>query len=278
MASGKKSKTKKAQRNAHNSSSQRQLKSVIWFTVSVFLICVVFIKGENWWTDLHNFMFGLFGITAFFYPFYLAAISVLYAMNKLKETVGKKIQSSGILVLLIAAAINIFASGKKLAFTETLTLAYKNGIGLKNGGFFGALVGEPIRLAFGKTGAAITIILLIFVFLMIISGTTLIALFKNIKKSVKTISEQAESVYQEHIEKAENGEDTANDRKKKIKVLKGFNVDIPVDDITEEREINNESLEDKQRKVINTYYEQDRNSNIQRALRQQGRSHERKIP
>jgi len=252
-------KRKSTQNKVTKNSANRQLKSVIWFAVAVFLICVVFIEGQNLWTHLHNFMFGVFGVTAFFYPFYLAAIAVLYAMNKLKETVGKKIVSSGVLVLLVGAAVDIFTSNEKLSFTECLSVAYKNGVSLKSGGFFGALIGEPITLAFGKTGAAITIILLIFVFLMIISGTTLIALYKNLSKPVKAISEQAESVYHEHLEKAENSEETTADRKKKIKVLKGFNVDIPVDDIPEERKVDNETLDDKQRKVINTYYENENN-------------------
>lgn len=256
MAATKKSKRKTTQQNkVTRNSANRQLKSVIWFAVAVFLICVVFIKGQNLWTYLHNFIFGVFGVTAFFYPFYLGAIAILYAMDKLKVTFGKKILSSGGLVLLIGAAIDIFTVTKADSFTEYLSLAYKNGVSLKNGGFFGALIGEPITLAFGKTGAAITVILLIFVFLMIISGTTLIALYKNLAKPVKAISEQAENSYQERLERAENADENTGENKKKIKILKGFNVDIPVDDIPEKRDLNDESLDDKQRKVINAYYE-----------------------
>lgn len=256
MSTKKKARKKTTQAVSHNNATNRHLKSVIWFAVSLFFICVVFIKGDNLWTMLHNFIFGLFGITAFFYPFYLGAIAVLYAMDKIKDTIGKKIISSGVLVWFIAAAIDVFAVNEP-DFIEHIAEAYESGILLKSGGFLGAIIGKPISMAFGKTGAAITIILLVFVFLMIITGTTLIALFKNISKPVKVISEQAESVYQEHLEKVQNEQENGGDRKKKIKVLKGFNVDIPVDDIPEKREIKKENLDDKQRKLINTYYDEE---------------------
>lgn len=259
MATKKKARKKTSQTVSRNNTTNRHLKSVIWFAVSLFFICVVFIKGDNLWTMLHNFIFGVFGVTAFFYPFYLGAVAVLYAMDKIKETVGKKIISSGVLVWFIAAAIDVFAI-EELTFGEHIVEAYESGILLKSGGFFGALIGKPVSMAFGKVGAAITIILLVFVFLMIITGTTLIALFKNLSKPVKVISEQAESVYQEHLEKVQNEQENSGDRKKKIKVLKGFNVDIPVDDIPEKREINKENLDDKQRKLINTYYDEENSS------------------
>ena len=72
----KKAATKRAQKNAANN----QLLSVIWFAIAIFLLCVVFIKGENVWSALHNFMFGIFGVTAYFYPF-LFFILVYYVYN-----------------------------------------------------------------------------------------------------------------------------------------------------------------------------------------------------
>ncbi len=55
---------------------RRQLLSVIWFAVAVFLLCVVFIKGQNVWLAIHNAIFGVFGVTAYFYPFLLGFVAV----------------------------------------------------------------------------------------------------------------------------------------------------------------------------------------------------------
>ena len=232
-----------------SSAGKRQLMSVIWFAVAVFILCVVFIPGQNVWLAVHNAIFGVFGITAYFYPFLLGFVAVLFAMDKIGGSINAKIIESGVLVVLIGAAVDIFAKhNDALGFWQHLTSAYSFGTKLKSGGFLGALIGHPLYLAFGKTGAAITVILLIFVFLMIITGTTLMSLFKTVARPVRTISEQAETAYQNKLERG------GAEREKQLKVLKGFNVDIPVDDIPEKRNIKKETLEEKQRKVVSAYY------------------------
>lgn len=229
---------------------RRQLLSVIWFAVAVFLLCVVFIKGQNVWLAIHNAIFGVFGVTAYFYPFLLGFVAVMFAMDKVGGSINAKIIESGVLVVLIGAAVDIFVKhDATLSFWGHLVNAFKSGSELKSGGFLGALIGQPLYLAFGKTGAAITVILLIFVFIMIITGTTLVSLFRTVARPVKSISAQAETAYQNRIER-----EAEEKSEKQLKILKGFNVDIPVDDIPEKRNIKKESLDEKQRKVVAAYY------------------------
>lgn len=241
------------EKRQETAAGKRQLMSVIWFAVAVFLLCVVFIKGQNIWLAIHNAIFGIFGVTAYFYPFLLGFVAVLFAMDKVGGSINAKIIESGVLVVLIGAAVDIFVKhNDALTFWQHLVNAYNSGTSLKSGGFLGALIGQPLYLAFGKTGAVITVILLIFVFIMIITGTTLISLFKTMAKPVKSISEQAETAYQNRLDR--EAEEKSN---KQLKVLKGFNVDIPVDDIPEKRNIKKESLDEKQRKVVSAYYDND---------------------
>ncbi len=233
---------------ANMTAGKRQLMSVIWFAVAVFFLCIVFIKGQNVWEWLHNFIFGIFGITAYFYPFLLGFVAVMFALDKMGGSITAKVIESGVLVALVGSAVDVFSKhNDTLNFWEHLTNAYVQGANLKSGGFLGALIGQPIYLAFGKTGAAITIILLIFVFFMIITGTTLIALFKALGSPVKKISEQAETAFQERMERTENSG-------KKLEIIKGFNVDIPVDDIPQEKPKKNKDLNEQQRRVVSTYY------------------------
>lgn len=241
------------EKRQETAAGKRQLMSVIWFAVAVFLLCVVFIKGQNIWLAIHNAIFGIFGVTAYFYPFLLGFVAVLFAMDKVGGSINAKIIESGVLVVLIGAAVDIFVKhNDAITFWQHLVNAYNSGTSLKSGGFLGALIGQPLYLAFGKTGAVITVILLIFVFIMIITGTTLISLFKTMAKPVKSISEQAETAYQNRLDR--EAEEKSN---KQLKVLKGFNVDIPVDDIPEKRNIKKESLDEKQRKVVSAYYDND---------------------
>ena len=252
-AKKKKSTAAKSNGSRSAASANRQLYAVIWFTVAIFLMCVVFIKGENVWTAIHNFMFGLFGVMAYFYPFLLGFVAVLVAMDKATGTMGAKVAETGVLAVLIGSLVDAFAVYERgMAFTEHISSSYFGGAQLKSGGFMGALISHPLCKYFGETPAIITIFLLIFVFLMIITGTTLITLFRTISRPVKSISAQAENAYKARAEREEKEEEKTG----KLKVIKGFNVDIPVDDIPEKRH-REESLDEKQRKVLDTYYDDD---------------------
>ncbi|MBO4734377.1 MAG: DNA translocase FtsK, partial [Clostridia bacterium] len=79
---------------------------------------------------------------------------------------------------------------------------------------------------------------------MIMTGTTLIMLFKAISKPAKAVGEQVENTF---AGRAENKE-------KELKVVKGFNVDIPVDgkEDTKKPAIK-DSLAEKQKKLVATY-------------------------
>lgn len=231
-------------RKTAQAAAQTQLLSVIWFAVAVLLLFIVFIKGENFWTKIHNFIFGIFGVTAFFYPFLLGFVAVISAMDKMASSIKAKIIEANIIVVLIGSCVDIFSAHTADTFWQHLSAAYTAGISLKSGGFLGALVGQPIFLAFGKTGAAITVILLIFVLVMILTGTTLITFFSTVARPVKSIHKQAETAYGERLAKEDNG----------LKVVKGFNVDIPVDDSLEQQKKNKVKMTSKQKRVVDTYY------------------------
>lgn len=240
-------KIEKERRNAANN-AKRQVLSIIWFAVAVFLMFVVIIPGENVWNGLHNIFFGIFGVTAFFYPVLLGFVAVMFALDKFYGSINIRVIESSTFVVLIGAAVDIFIKhNESLGFWQHLAGAYTLGIEMKSGGFLGALIGQPLYMLFGKTGAVITIILLLFVMLMLITGTTLIAFFKAMAKPVKHIEEHAGDAFAKMAEKQAEAREIAEKARKKALV------DIPVDDIPEKREINTTSLSEKQRKVVNAY-------------------------
>ncbi len=231
---GKKTTGKK---NAH-SNGQKPLTALILFAVSLFILAVVFIPGENLWNELRKFFFGLFGVLTYLFPVFMVAISVVYAMDKLKGIAILKFIETGALVLLVEGCIDLFLSRPSgETFSQHLGTVYTNGYALKSGGFFGGLIGEPIYLAFGRTGALITIFLLIFVFLMIVTRTPLISLIRKMQDSAK----QVQDTYKE----IRDSIDDRNTRKK-------GEVDFPLDDPTPS-DVITDDMTDKQRKVISTY-------------------------
>lgn len=240
-------KRQSAERTAAINNGKRQVMSIIWFAVSVFLLFVVLIPGEKAWNGLHNIFFGIFGVTAFFYPILLGFVAIMYALDKFYGSINAKIVESAVLVMFIGAAVDIFSKhDEALTFWQHLTSAYSSGVAMKSGGFMGALVGQPLYMLFGKTGAVITVILLLFVMLMLITGTTLIAFFKTLSKPVKKIEEHAEDALVNIAERQ------AREREMLEKAKRKVNVDIPVDDIPIKREPDS-SLSDKQKKVVAAY-------------------------
>ena len=52
-------------------SARRQIAAVLTFAAAVFLLFLVFIRGQNVWSIMHNFLFGLFGVCTYIFPFFL---------------------------------------------------------------------------------------------------------------------------------------------------------------------------------------------------------------
>ena len=209
----------------------KALISLILFVVSLFIAAVAFIPGENIWNQMHSFCFGIFGFITYIVPIYMVALSVFYALEKLKGKIAVRFAELGALILVVCSSIDVFmprAEGVK--FTEYLAQAYERG--WKGGGIAGALVGEPLNLAFGDIGAIVTVLLLLFVLIMLVTGTTLVSLFQKLSKPVKTVKD----TYKERVEEQ---------RKSRPQV------DIPVDD--PDLMENLPKMNEKQRKVIATY-------------------------
>ena len=253
MATKKRGKASSKKQTQAAAKARRQLHSVIWFTVAIFLLFVVFIEGEHVWTVLHDFMFRLFGITAYFYPFLLGTTAIIFATDKLSSNINAKIIESIVLVVLVGAFIDVCSTPTDQfigsMFGENLSNAWSN-TKASGGGLLGTLIGFPIGLAFGKTGAIITLILLIFVFIMIITGTHLIALFKAIAKPAQVVSEQASNAFAERaMREAEKDEEP---RKKEFRIIKGFDIDQPVDE-PEKKNRRKQNLDEMQQKLVDIY-------------------------
>ena len=192
--------------------SRRQLWAVILFAAGIFFLAVALIQGQGFWHWLHTFCFGLFGWCAYLIAPALIYIAVLAALDKPVGALGHKVWQTFVLVALICGAAQIFSKtpleGEN--FVEKAAYLYESGTQLKGGGLAAGLIGIPL-LSFGKTAAAVTILLLIFTFVMLITGATLLDLIRSAYRPVKKIGE----TYVERVE----------ERRRPT-----FNIDVPLDD------------------------------------------------
>ncbi len=193
-------------RSRPQKSGKSQLRAIILFAIAVLLMFVALIKSEekNVWNGLHNLLFGLFGVAGYVVPIFLGAIAVKCASDKQYERFGVRLTESGFLIWFIAAAMDIFPSVTEgLNFWDHISLAYS--YKKVYGGVFGALLGHPLDKAMGTTGAKITVVILIVVMLMLVTGTTLIAAYRMLSKPVKSVGQAIENRMEER-ESRRNGE------------------------------------------------------------------------
>ncbi len=194
------SKTKQpsaAKRNAERNAARKQVAAVILFCVALFSLCLTFIAGGGIWGGLRNLSFGLFGFCAFVVPLLLIYVAVMATLDKTSSKVGFKVCEALALIVLICSAIHIFAFEGTVDFFEDIVDAY-NAFRYENtylsSGAIGAIFGGLILLATGSSKAAAVAIVLILIFLciMLMTGMTLIRLFKGVAKPVQKANEYRE--------------------------------------------------------------------------------------
>lgn len=188
---------KSAAKARKEDTAKRYIASVVLFASAVLFFCIAIVKGEAAWTALHSFMLGLFGWSAYVWPTVMLYSAVLLAMDKDRGYCTRGIVSAASLLLTAQTLVDIFMhKATDAPFFEYVLDCYK--AGAKGSGFIGGLIGDGLCKTLGIDGAKIVTIILAFVMLMLMTGTTLIALFKTVSKPAKHIKESVEQAYEKH--------------------------------------------------------------------------------
>ncbi len=230
-------------KTSNNSGAKKNIVSVLLFTVSVLLFLAAIIKGTAGWTAIHNFVLGLFGFFGYIVPILMGVIAVYLALDRLQGKALVKIIELSVLLLLVSTFVHIIgiAGNPEVdAYFKAIAASYR--AGYTSAGVFGALLGYPVFLLLGNPGAWIVTALLIFATVMLMTGTTLIALFKALSKPVKKIEEVAEIAFEQRNEK------------------RAVNVDIPLDGETREEPEDEMTIEEQKENVIKKYRDLDNES------------------
>lgn len=186
-----------AQNNAQsrtNSSGGNQIAAIILFASALLLLFLVFVSGSGIWGALRSLLFGLFGFTAYLYPFILIYIAVMATLDRLDSKASYKVIESVFLITIIASAIHIFGfSAEKADYLTDIANAFNNfreNNSVFGSGALGAAFGGLVLLITGssKAPAVAIIIVLLFIALMLVTGTTLIKLFRGVAYPVKKVS------------------------------------------------------------------------------------------
>ena len=172
----------------------QQIHALILLAVSILMFCIAIIKGENVWTWLHNFWLGMFSFSAYIIPVLLALVSILLAMEKDVADLKTRVWQSGLFALLFNGTVYTVAmDSSQYNFWEAIGRCFEDGQHNRGSGVIGTLLGWPAEKLFGDAGAKVVLILLTIVFLMLITGTTLVAVARAVKKPVEKTKETIET-------------------------------------------------------------------------------------
>ena len=193
MATRKRSTGKKAasrRKQAGNTGARRQLYAIVLLACAVLAFCFAIIEGENLWTWIHNVLLGLFSFSAYLLPLILAAVSVVLALDKDDSAITTRVWQSAVFTLLLNSTVCAFmVDTSQMNFWETIAHTFTEGVALRGGGVFGALLGWPVEWLFGDVGAKIVLILFTVVFLMLVTGITILKVVRAMKKPVEKTKE-----------------------------------------------------------------------------------------
>lgn len=181
---------------------KNQIRAVVLFACAILLGCLVLIPGDNLWRWAHDAILGIFGSWSLLWPVLMIYVAVITAMEKPRGSIGGKVWMTVAVIVLFCATGFIFGSQKipeGLNFWQYIVHLYTENSGTA-GGVVGGLLGLPLVRAAGQVGARIIIVLLLFVAVMILTGTTLVGLFRTIKRPVDMVSEGLESARQRREE------------------------------------------------------------------------------
>lgn len=181
---------------------RNQIIAIVLFAVAILMACLVLIQGEHIWRGVHDIILGLFGICSILWPILLLYICIVTAIEQPKHRTSTKIIMMAVVIILFCAAIYIFNDSTTAnipSYWEHLKKLYSDGVGKVGAGFFGGLIGIPLVAGLGLVGSKIVIALVLFVLIMILTGTSLIQLFKAVTKPVDKVVENIDAVRERKI-------------------------------------------------------------------------------
>ncbi len=218
--------------NKEADKKKKQVRAIILFAIGLFLAFLVLIPGESLWLIMHDFIFGIFGITSYLIPIAVIYISILLAKDKNKRFISVRTVEIISIAILASLIITIIFVPITDGFFEYISKSYLTGINLVGGGVFSAVLSYPLMAALGKTGAIVVVSIILFVLILLVSGVSLIAFLTNASKPAKKVGEVVSDAVRDNAEK-----------RAQKQTEKKFDIDVklpestdPIPDIFEEPE------------------------------------------
>lgn len=177
-------------RQEQHEKKSRQVAAIIYFAVGILIFALSIVPGESVWAFFHQMLFGLFGFAGYVVAPVLIYIAIMATLDRPFGAIKHKVWQSLLLLVLISSFIQIVSVGQVVGdnFIDKLVNLYESGVALQGGGLVSAIFAWPLLYACGQVGAAIIVALVVFIFVMLLTGTTLWGFLKGVGKPVRKIT------------------------------------------------------------------------------------------
>ena len=170
---------------------KRQVWAILLFALGLLLLALIVIKGQNIWYQVHTALLGLFGIGVFVLPVLFVYVAIRATIDENMGKLRHKIWQGLVFLCLLCGMIQVLFIGgySHTGFVDCAKELYEKGIELKSGGVFSIFLGWPLLEACGRVGASVLILLFLFAFTLLITGTNLLEAFRTVSKPVRKMEE-----------------------------------------------------------------------------------------
>lgn len=238
---------KKPETAVHTGLSPR-VRAIIYGAIAVIFALMIIIKGENVWTAVRSFFFGVFGFGIFLIPILMIYLCLITEKEKQVARFKAKIIISSLIILLVGALIYIYIAGiaggaefNNMNFFACLGKLYiqsaDTSVYMTFGcGLMGGLIGYPLTLLCGEAAALCVCIVATVMLVFIIANISVKDITAAASRTVSNVRKAGEKHVRER--KARREADRENQQIYKYGEESGYNhgshtsdgIDIPLDD------------------------------------------------
>lgn len=238
-----------------------RIKAVFFAAAAVLFAVMIFVKGQNLWTSVRGFFFGLFGFCIVLVPALLVYLSVITEKEQKIAHLKAKMFLCAFIILFSGALIYI-ATGAQFVnsgFFGCLGNLYSQTADATNYmtfgcGFIGGILGYPLVFLCGSTAALFICIIVLLALVFIIANLSIKDIAKAASKTMERVREKGEQrakLHRQHKEEmrqhreikqaAEMKENSQNLHNGAIPIS-GMIIDIPLDEPKKKPTENSENI------------------------------------
>jgi S-DNA-T family DNA segregation ATPase FtsK/SpoIIIE len=225
--------TKAEQQRLEKIKQNRNIAVIVLAAVSVLLFALAVVPGQQIWTLLRQFYFGMFGLFAYLLPFFLGFTAYRIQIGDPQTPVKGKLWELLLSTVLVCSILQLFLLENYAGegFFGLIGSLYTSGMNRAGGGVM-SILGFLLLQVLGRIPAMIVLLVVLVASLLLMWGVTLPEAWLHIKRPVQKMEDHYAKAREEHLRREAQREaerEEAEKRRLAEAPSPSFDIDIPLD-------------------------------------------------